>query len=51
LGVVVGLAAAGAYIAYKSAVMPTAEERFNAMLLTLIQNDGERARFWASIGV
>jgi hypothetical protein len=42
---------AGAYGLYKWAVKPTAEERFNAMLLTLLQNDGERAKFWASINV
>jgi hypothetical protein len=50
-GIVAGAATAGAYGLYKWVVTPTAEERFNAMLLTLLENDGERAKFWASINV
>lgn len=50
-GLVAGAVTAGTYGLYKWAVAPTAEERFNAMLLTLLENDGERAKFWASINV
>jgi hypothetical protein len=51
LGITVGVTTAGAYLAYKWAVMPTAEERFNDMLLKLLQNEGERAKFWASVNM
>jgi hypothetical protein len=50
-GLVAGATTAGAYGLYKWVVKPTAEERFNAMILILLQNDGERARFWASSNV
>jgi hypothetical protein len=50
-GIVAGAATAGVYGLYKWSVKPTAEERFNAMLLILLQNDDERAKFWAGINV
>ena len=50
-GIAVGVTTAGMYGAYKWMRKPTKVERFKAMLLTLRQDEGERAKFWASIKV
>jgi len=51
LGIAAEVVAGTAYAAYKVAVRPTPEERFNRMLLILLNDAGERAKFWASINV